>query len=255
MTEHAMAAAIPFLITRPAGKADNLLASLDEAGIAYLYQPLITTAAVHLKAQDLQHLQRADAIIFVSVSAVNCLQHQCDAALLQAPLFAVGQTTASALQRWLGRDVAVPDEQRSEGLLQLPQLQQVATKQLVVVRSNAGRELIKQSLTARGATVRYVQSYKRLPLPLDGTLLCQQWQRAGIRCIVATSNEILQQLFNLVPVAHQHWLQQCDWIVVSSRMQESAVALGIAGHRLTVADNANDSALLAAISQLKREYQ
>ena len=38
-----MSIATPFLITRPAGKADNLLASLDEQGIAYNYQPLITT--------------------------------------------------------------------------------------------------------------------------------------------------------------------------------------------------------------------
>ncbi|HEY9042024.1 MAG TPA: uroporphyrinogen-III synthase [Rheinheimera sp.] len=251
----AISGGIPFLITRPAGKADNLLASLDSDGIAYLYQPLITTAQVSLKTQDLQLLQQADAIIFVSVSAVSCLQNQVDAALLTAPLFAVGQTTAMALQRWLAREVIVPEDQRSEGLLQLPQLQQVAGKTLAVVRGNAGRELIKQGLVSRGATVRYIQSYKRLPLPLDGALLCQQWQLAGIRCIVATSNEILQQLFSLVPAVNQHWLQQCDWILVSPRMQDSAVALGIAPERITLAVNANDSALLAAISQLKREYQ
>jgi uroporphyrinogen-III synthase len=255
MTEHAMADSIPFLITRPAGKADNLLATLNETDIAYLYQPLIATAQVTVKAQDLQYLQQADAVIFISVSAVSCLQSQLDAALLKAPLFAVGHTTASALQRWLARDVVVPQDQRSEGLLQLPQLQQLAGKQIVVVRGNAGRELIKQTLITRGGAVRYVQSYKRLPLPLDGALLCHRWQLAGIRCIVVTSNEILQQLFNLVPAAHQHWLQQCDWILVSPRMQESAEALGIAAQNITLADNANDSALLAAISQLKREYQ
>ena len=246
--------AIPFLITRPAGKADNLLASLDHDGIAYLYQPLITTAQVSLKTQDIQLLQQADAIIFVSVSAVSCLQSQVEASLLTAPLFAVGQTTAMVLQRWLTREVIVPEDQRSEGLLQLPQLQQVTGKTVAVVRGNAGRELIKQGLVARGATVRYVQSYKRLPLPLDGALLCQQWQLAGIRCIVATSNEILQQLFSLVPAANQYWLQQCDWILVSPRMQDSALALGIAPENITLAVNANDSALLAAISQLKREY-
>lgn len=247
--------AIPFLITRPAGKADNLLASLDDDGIAYLYQPLITTAQVGLKTQDIQLLQQADAIIFVSVSAVSCLQSQVEAALLTAPLFAVGQTTAMALQRWLAREVIVPEDQRSEGLLQLPQLQQVAGKTVAVVRGNAGREMIKQGLVSRGAAVRYIQSYKRLPLPLDGALLCQQWQLAGIRCIVATSNEILQQLFSLVPAANQYWLQQCDWILVSPRMQDSALALGIAPENITLAVNANDSALLAAISQLKREYQ
>lgn len=247
--------AIPFLITRPAGKADNLLATLDENGIAYLYQPLIATAQTALSTQDRHFLQHADLLICVSVSAVSCLQNQCDAAVLTAPLFAVGQTTASALQRWLAREVVVPGDQRSEGLLQVPQLQQVAGKQIVVVRGNGGRELIKQGLAARGATVRYVQSYKRVALPLDGALLCQQWQLAGIRCIVATSNEILQQLFNLISDAHHYWLRQCDWVLVSPRMQDSALALGIAAERITLADNANDSALLAAISQLKREYQ
>ena len=41
----------PVLITRPAGKADQLLASLDELTIPYLYQPLITTQLVPLKAK------------------------------------------------------------------------------------------------------------------------------------------------------------------------------------------------------------
>ena len=245
---------IPFLITRPAGKADNLLAALDEAGVGYLYQPLITTAQVTITPYDVQQLQQADAIVFVSVSAVSCLQQQIEGTQLSAPLFAVGQTTALALKRWLGREVSVPDDQRSEGLLQLAQLQQVAGKQVVVVRGNAGRELIKQGLVARGASVRYVQSYNREPLPLDGTQLCQQWQLAGIRCIVATSNEILQLLFSLVGADHQHWLTRRDWVLVSPRMRDSAMALGIAAQRIILADNANDSALLAAVSQLQREY-
>lgn len=245
---------IPFLITRPAGKADNLLAALDEAGVGYLYQPLITTAQVTITPYDVQQLQQADAIVFVSVSAVSCLQQQIEGTQLSAPLFAVGQTTALALKRWLGREAIVPDDQRSEGLLQLAQLQQVAGKQVVVVRGNAGRELIKQGLVARGASVRYVQSYKRVPLPLDGIQLCQQWQLAGIRCIVATSNEILQLLFSLVGADHQHWLTQRDWILVSPRMRDSAIALGIAAQRIVVAENANDGALLAAVRQLQREY-
>ncbi|MEH8019440.1 uroporphyrinogen-III synthase [Rheinheimera muenzenbergensis] len=246
---------IAFLITRPAGKADNLLAALDESGVSYLYQPLITTAQVNVTPYDIQQLQQADAVVFVSVSAVISLQNQLDASMLGAPLFAVGQTTAMALQSWLGRSAEVPEDQRSEGLLQLPQLQQLAGKNIVVVRGNAGRELIKQGLVARGAAVRYVQSYKRVALPLDGELLCQQWQLAGIRCIVATSNEILQQLFKLVPQAHHHWLTQRDFILVSPRVQDSALALGIAQQNIILAANANDWALLSAISQLKREYQ
>ena len=250
-----MSQQIPFLITRPAGKADNLLAGLDAAGVNYLYQPLITTAQVSIRPADHQLLQQAQALIFVSVSAVSCLQSQVTAGQLTAPLYAVGQTTAMALQRWLGREVIVPEDQRSEGLLNLPQLRNIAGKSVVIVRGNAGRELIKQGLLQQGATVRYVQSYKRLPLPLDGGALCQQWQQAGIRCIVATSNEILQQLFSLVPPSAQRWLTQRHWILVSPRMFDSAVQLGIAAENITLAANANDAALLQVISQVTRNME
>lgn len=250
-----MSLPLPILITRPAGKADNLLASLDELSQPYLYQPLITTSQVAIKPQDVQHLQRAELVIFVSVSAVVSLQAQVQAAEITAPLFAVGKTTAAVLQRWLKRDVAVPEDQRSEGLLAMPALQDVKDKLVVIVRGNGGRELIKQQLITRGAVVRYVQSYKRIPLALDGAALAQQWQHAGIRCIVATSDEILQLLFSILPVQQHAWLQQCRWVLVSPRMQQSAQALGIPAQHITLAVNANDLALLEAIQQVKREYQ
>ncbi|MAD76379.1 MAG: uroporphyrinogen-III synthase [Rheinheimera sp.] len=248
-----MMIATPFLITRPAGKADNLLASLDERGIAYSYQPLITTQQVVLKAKDHALLEHAELLIFVSVSAVHALEQQIQPEQLSGHLFAVGSTTASVLQRWSGREVIVPHDQRSEGLLALPQLQQVKGRQIVVVRGNSGRELIKQQLIARGATVKYVQSYNRLPLPLDGAQLWQVWQQQQVRCIVATSNEILQQLFAIIPEGGVAWLQQRHWLLVSPRMQEQALALGINPQQISLAENANDQALLQQIIQLKKE--
>lgn len=246
---------LPLLITRPAGKADNLLASLDELDFPYLYQPLITTSQVAIKQQDLPHLRQAQLLVFVSVSAVICLQPQVQAEEITAPLYAVGKTTAAVLERWLNRTITVPEDQRSEGLLALPAMQDVKDKQVVIVRGNGGRELIKQQLLARGAIVRYVQSYKRIPLPLDGTALGQQWQQAGIRCIVVTSDEILQLLFSLLPAQYHDWLCQCYWVLVSPRMQQSAQQLGIPATHITLAANANDLALLEAIKQVKRDYQ
>jgi uroporphyrinogen-III synthase len=242
-----------FLITRPAGKADHLLEALDDSGVPYLYQPVITTQMVQLKAKDLRLLKQADLLVFVSLSAVHALEQQLDPSELSAPLLAVGETTAAALTRWTGRSVLVPQDQRSEGLLGLPELQDVAGLQVVVVRGNAGRELIKQSLSQRGALVRYVQSYSRIPLPLDGAMLCQQWRQQGIRCVVATSNEILQRIFDLVPVAEHSWLCQLGWILVSPRARDSALTLGIAAPRIQLAQSANDNALLEAIQQFKKD--
>ncbi|MDD4863591.1 MAG: uroporphyrinogen-III synthase [Alishewanella agri] len=242
-----------FLITRPAGKADHLLEALDDSGVPHLYQPVITTQMVQLKAKDLRLLKQADLLVFVSLSAVHALEQQLDPSELSAPLLAVGETTAAALTRWTGRSVLVPQDQRSEGLLGLPELQDVAGLQVVVVRGNAGRELIKQTLSQRGALVRYVQSYSRIPLPLDGAMLCQQWQQQGVRCVVATSNEILQRIFDLVPVAEHSWLCQLGWILVSPRARDSALTLGIAAPRIQLAQSANDNALLEAIQQFKKD--
>lgn len=244
-----------FLITRPAGKADHLLEALDANDIAYLYQPVITTQVVQLKARDIKLLTQAELLIFVSLSAVHALEQQLPASELTAPLFAVGETTAAALARWAGRPVIVPQDQRSEGLLGLAELQQVTGKQIVVVRGNAGRELIKQTLAGRGALVRYVQSYSRIPLPLDGGQLCQQWQQQKVSCIVATSNEILQRIFSLVPNEQHPWLCRQNWILVSPRARDSALMLGILPQHIHLASSANDDALLDAIKQFKKDKQ
>ena len=124
----------------------------------------------------------------------------------------------------------------------------------MIVRGNAGRELIKQGLLARGAKVSYVQSYKRVPLPLDGQRLSDQWRQQQIQCIVVTSNEILSLLVQSLPAAAQPWLQQRQWIMVSPRMAETAVQLGIPAANITLAANANDQALLQTISQLRRKF-
>ncbi|MFN6970832.1 MAG: uroporphyrinogen-III synthase [Rheinheimera sp.] len=242
------------LITRPAGKADNLLAGLDERAISYIYQPLITTQLMPLRNRDHQHLQHAELIIFVSVSAVTCLEQQFDLKSLTQPLLAVGATTASALERSCGHPVVAPADQRSEGVLALPQLQAVAGRDIVIVRGNGGRELIKQGLLARGAKVTYVQSYKRVPLPLDGQRLSDQWRVQQIQCIVVTSNEILSLLLTSLPDVALPWLQQRQWIMVSQRMAETAIAMGIPAANISLAASANDQALLDAICQLRRKF-
>ncbi len=242
------------LITRPAGRADSLLAGLEQLSIPHAYQPLITTQQVPVKPRDQQLLRDAELVIFVSIAAVTCLETQCDLTQLQAPLFAVGRTTAAALQRATTKPVTAPDDQRSEGLLALPELQDVAGKHIGIVRGNAGRELIKQGLLVRGAKVSYVQSYKRVPLPLDGQRLSDQWRQQQIQCIVVTSNEILSLLYQSLPDSAHDWLRQRCWVLISPRMQETAISFGIVPAQIMLADSAHDQALLDAICQLRRKF-
>jgi uroporphyrinogen-III synthase len=242
------------LITRPAGRADSLLDGLEQLGIPHAYQPLITTQQVAVKSRDQQLLLAADLVIFVSIAAVTCLETQCDLTKISAPVFAVGRTTAAAVQRATAGPVTAPADQRSEGLLALPELADVAGKHIVIVRGNGGRELIKQGLLARGAKVSYVQSYKRVPLPLDGQRLSDQWRQQQIQCIVVTSNEILSLLFQSLPATAHDWLRQRFWVLISPRMQETAISFGIPLTQIMQADSAHDQALLETICQLRRKF-
>lgn len=241
----------PILITRPAGKADALLASLDALELPYVYQPLLTTMPVEVPLEQQSLLKNADGLVFVSLSSVMGLQQQLKCHTLVAPFYAVGSTTAALLASLSGKEVAYPTDQRSEGLLQLPVFQQVQGQHFVIVRGNGGRDLIEKTLLERGAKVSYVQSYKRVPLPLDGAQLFAKWREQPLQGILATSNEILQLLFELVPREGRAWLCEQQWILVSPRMHEAGVALGIPTQNILLSANANDESLLESIRQLR----
>ncbi|SPX20398.1 uroporphyrinogen III synthase [Escherichia coli] len=71
--------------------------------------------------------------------------------------FAIGRTTALALHTVSGQKILYPqDREISEVLLQLPELQNIAGKRALILRGNGGRELIGDTLTARGAEVTFV---------------------------------------------------------------------------------------------------
>ncbi len=71
--------------------------------------------------------------------------------------FAIGRTTALALHTVSGFDIRYPlDREISEALLQLPELQNIAGKRALILRGNGGRELLGETLTARGAEVSFV---------------------------------------------------------------------------------------------------
>lgn len=67
-------------------------------------------------------------------------------------LFAIGRTTALALHTVSGQHIHYPlDREISEVLLQLPELQNIAGKNALILRGNGGRELLGATLTERGA--------------------------------------------------------------------------------------------------------
>ena len=155
--------------------------------------------------------------------------------------FAVGAGTGRILQSE-GFTVVVPDEARTEGLLALPQLNHLANQSIVIMKGFGGRELLHDTLVTRGAEVVEWEVYKRVKI--YAPVSTQDWQPAQIRCIIATSGEVIQAAFDYFEAS---WLKTLNWIVVSQRTAEIASKLGVT--QIDISLDASDQALIQSAQQ------
>ncbi|MFB2829525.1 uroporphyrinogen-III synthase [Aeromonas jandaei] len=241
------------LVVRPAAQATELAQLLRQLGHAPLCCPLLETVAGSDLPRLADMLQDADIVIAVSIHAV----HFAHDFLLQTGLtwphieyFAVGQASADAFAE-VGVQAICPDDPRSEGLLALPELQQVSGKRVVILRGNGGRDLIASTLASRGALVHYCAAYERHYPEFDGEALTSHWQAAGLDSLLVTSGELLQRLLELVPASQQPWLFDRLLVVPSPRVAEMASAAGFI--HITIAQGASNQALMAALELRKME--
>jgi uroporphyrinogen-III synthase len=194
---------LTIVVTRPQSQAVETARALREAGAAVIEYPVleIVPLAASIAAEK---LARAAAIIFVSANAV---EHGLPLLRAAGPvaddtrMMAIGNATASALRNAAIERVVSPQQSiDSEGLLALPQLQQVQGQLIILIKgrsASGGRTLIEQTLSDRGATVTVLESYERRDLPPDPVRrseLVAALQQAPICAVMALSVETLQGL-------------------------------------------------------------
>jgi uroporphyrinogen-III synthase len=148
--------------------------------------PVLGIEATRLKMPD----EAFDLVIFVSVHAANLGKSQLRENLTW---YAVGATTASALQR---SDVLCPstDNETSEGLLELPGLQEGNGRGVLLVCGEGGRSLLQDTLRERGFNVQRLEVYRRIALEVEAPteveiivvgsaqgmrLVADQWLKGG----------------------------------------------------------------------------
>ncbi|BAT45788.1 uroporphyrinogen-III synthase [Escherichia albertii] len=242
------------LVTRPSPAGEELVSRLRALGQVAWHFPLIEFSPgrqLPQLADQLTALGEGDLLFVLSQHAVAFAQSQLHQQSLEWPTFpayfAIGRTTALALHTVSGHNVRYPqDREISEVLLQLPELQNIVGKRALVLRGNGGRELIGETLTARGAEVVFCECYQRCAIHYDGAEEAIRWQSRGVTTIVVTSGEMLQQLWTLIPQWYrEHWLLCCRLLVVSERLAKLARELG--WKDIKVADNADNDALLRAL--------
>ncbi len=238
------------LVTRPTAQAQALCQGIEAAGGTVLHQAMLQLAAIPHSAANhaiKAQLDSYDIILFISANAVRYGLDALGALPAGARLACVGQQTARALaERGYSASLTPSDDFSSEGLLRLSALQAVAGQRILIVRGNGGRELLRDTLVQRGATVDYLCCYQRLPPePLQDTLR-QAIATGALDVITCSSQQALDNLLALTPAPLRAPLLRTPLLPISPRMAANARQQGFK-HCLNTAANATDAAILEAL--------
>jgi uroporphyrinogen-III synthase len=243
------------LVTRPEHQADPLCQLIERHGGQAIRCPTLVIREPRDWAPALailDQLARRDLAIFTSVNAVDR-----GLPLIKArggipsalEIAAIGNATARALARHGVAPSLRPElEFTSEALLALPRLQRITGQAMVIVRGEGGRDLLAETLTARGARVVLAEVYRRDRPALDQEALLARWARGAIGAATFTSGESLLNLFDMLGRAGQDYLRETPLIVVSARIQRIAAMHGC--RRVLLAREASDAAILAELLRL-----
>ena len=139
----------------------------------------------------------------------------------------------------------------SEALLELPELIDVRGKRVIIFRGDGGRELLGETLKARGATIEYVTCYRRSQPQLDPAPLLKLWEEGQLDAVTLTSSEGLRNFFEMVGHLGQAWLKKTPAFVPHARIAEQAQALGLIK---VIATGPGDDGLLAGLMQYFASY-
>lgn len=272
-------AGLKIVVTRPRDQAAQLARLIAQEGGTPLLFPLLEIGAAadpQVLQEQLSRLAQFDLAIFISPNAVRygmaaickanedkvgaqfiARSKQVNRAINCAPMVSstsiecalppalkiatVGQGSAKALRELGIENIIAPTERfDSEGLLALPELQDVAGWRVLILRGDGGRELLGDTLKARGATVEYAGCYRRSKPPQDAGVLLE----SAADAISVTSSEALDHLWQMLDEDARTNLRGTPLFVPHARIAELARRQGWQEVRLT---GAGDDGLLSAL--------
>lgn len=242
------------VITRPAVEAQRLAELVRAAGgNPFLYPAIEILDAADLRSFDnlIERLDQFDLAIFISPNAVTKAMTRIRARrTLPAHLkvAAIGRGGVRALQSFGVREVIAPGalagRYDSETLLAEPALRDVDGKRVVIFRGEGGRELLGDTLSARGAIVEYAQCYRRGKPSADPAPLLEAWAHKRISATIFTSSEGLRNFYQVIGEAGQAELRNTPVFVPHPRVAATARELGLTQ---VVESASGDEALAAAL--------
>ena len=242
------------LVTRPQHQNRQLNKMLLAAGFDVLNFPTIAiqyaspTPFLEQLAQTINHY---DLVLFVSRNAVDGAFQYLDSGGIAdtLQLGVIGKGTLQALREHGAKSNIIPAENyNSEGLLDSAALQQVQGKRVLIFRGQQGRNLLGDTLAARGATVTYCEAYRRVLPDYDEDTFHSLVDKGFPQLAIFTSAEGLQNCFQLLRADEAERLRSIPWLLISERMRETARQLRH-NAEIIIATSASDDGIVQALTQ------
>lgn len=245
---------LPVLVTRPAHQAEEICPALEALGCDVICQPMLDIVAVAETPQIKSLFMDIDlfaAVIAISRNAAEMGLNTLDQYWPQWPSdidwIAIGPVTAGVM-REQGLNVKMPARQfDSEGALQMPELNNIEGKKVLIWRGIGGRETLAETLRERGAEVVYAELYQRL-VPHYSE---QQWQQvcAQSPLLLVSSGQGLEAIAAQQPRISE---KVRGIIAPSARVAELAKSLGFLN--IHISASAQDVDMLAAVKSWQSKY-
>jgi uroporphyrinogen-III synthase len=259
---------LTIVVTRPREQAAKLVQRIEQAGGTPLLFPLLDITAVPDTGpltEQISRLGQFELAIFISPNAVRYGMAAIRAALSPSPspasgrgvrdsagegrsvlppalkIATVGQGSAKALLEEGIASVIAPTERfDSEGLLALPELQDVSGWHVMIFRGDGGRELLGDTLKERGASVEYATCYQRSKPQQNAAELLT----ARPDAITVTSSEALGNLWDMLNDKDRGVLRSTPLFVPHARIASLARGKGWEHVHLT---GSGDDGLISAL--------
>ncbi len=242
------------LVTRPPGQADDLCAALTADGFITHHLPMLQLVALEKptasQSLQLRELDQFQHIIFISGNAVRygmawIAPHW--PSLPRGPhWYAVGAATARQLLSYGIRACSPVSDMTSEGLLALPQLQQLAEQRVLLVKGEGGRGALAAELGRRGGRVEELICYRRISPEMQPGEVASHLLQWDISLVMISSGEGLANMLALLSPAETTKFSHITFLVPSPRVAEIARQAGFSS--VVIAENASDSAMLRALA-------
>ena len=242
------------LVTRPVDQAEKLSRLIEEHGGVAVRFPTLAIVPMEDSGtiqNTLAHLDRYHWLIFISANAVTMHGYHSDSDKIKKfksiRIAAIGKATAQALSlAGLPPDLVPENDYNSEALMAMPEMQQMQGQHCLIIRGEGGREELATMLRSRGASVEYLDIYKRIIPGIECTAVSLLLMQDKLDIITVTSGESLQNLLIMLEEKHHHRLFEVPLVVVSNRIKQIAVDIGF--KQIAVTHSPSDEAILETVT-------